>query len=67
MILTTGLAVTVIVNSLVHPDAVSVNLITTVLADTPVTVLPLTVATPGVKLTHVPPVAGVKVVGIRLI
>lgn len=59
---TVGLAVTVIVNVLVQPVAVSVKVITDVPLDTPVTVLPLTVATPVVALVHDPPVEGDRVV-----
>ncbi len=57
-----GLASTVMVKVLVHPVPLSIKVITEVPADTPVTVLPLTVATPGVPLDHVPPEEGVNVV-----
>jgi hypothetical protein len=58
----TGLASTVMVSVFVHPVPLSVNVMIDVPADTPVTVFPLTVATPGVPLDHVPPVEGVRVV-----
>ena len=57
-----GRASTVMVNVLVHPVPLSVKVIIEVPADTPVTVLPLTVATPRVPLDHVPPEDGVRVV-----
>ena len=60
---TVGLTVTVITKSFVHIVEVSVNLMVTVLAETPVTnPAEVTVATPGVRLIHVPPVEGDNVV-----
>lgn len=61
--LTVGFAVTVILNVLVQPLAVSVNVSTTVFALTPVTIPALvTVATPGDAEDQVPPELGVTVV-----
>lgn len=58
-----GLASTVMVNVLEQPNTPSsVNVMTDVPADTPVTIFPLTVATPRVPLDHVPPEEGVRVV-----
>lgn len=59
---TIGLVVTVMVRVLVQPVPDSVNVMTEVPAETPVTVLPLTVATPGVPLDQVPPEDGDKLV-----
>jgi hypothetical protein len=59
---TVGPTLTVMVIVFVQPVLVSVNVITEVPFETPVTVKPLTVATPVVPLDHVPPVVGDKVV-----
>ena len=57
-----GLASTVMVSVLVHPVPLSVKVMMDVPAETPVTVFPLTVATPVVPLDQVPPDEGVRVV-----